>query len=295
MAQSKNWCFTLNNYTEEEINHLSTLNVCRYILYGKETGENGTPHLQGFVQFNTKRGLAFVKRTIGERGHYEIARNIADSVRYCKKDGDFTEIGELSTQGKRSDLEAFKQDVKNGMHDKKTLMENHSTVYARYERFVNLYVSIYKPLPDIHMYPLYKWQQHLYNKLILEGTERTILFFVDLRGNSGKTWFAKYFCRLHENAQILLPGKKADMAYMLEEDKTVYFLDCPRSKQGEYIQYDFLEDIKNRYVFSSKYESRIKHLQKNHLVVFLNEQPDQSKLSIDRFEIKLLELEDCDV
>jgi hypothetical protein len=53
-------------------------------------------------------------------------------------------------------------------------MESHSTVFARYERFVNLYVSIHKPIPDIGMFPLYKWQSDLYNKLKLDGSDREI-------------------------------------------------------------------------------------------------------------------------
>ena len=71
---------------------------------------------------------------------------------------------------------------------------------------------------------------------------REIMFFVDREGNQGKSWFARYFCVNHENAMIIVPGKKADMAYVVNEGCKTYFLDCPRSKQGEFIQYDFLEE-----------------------------------------------------
>lgn len=63
------------------------------------------------------------------------------------------------------------------------------------------------------------------------------------------------------------------------------FVDAPRSKQGEFIQYDFLEDVKNGYVFSTKYESRVKTLDNVHVVVNMNETPDMSKLSADRYHI----------
>ena len=61
--------------------------------------------------------------------------------------------------------------------------------------------------------------------------------------------------------------------------------DCPRSKQGEYIQYDFLEEVKNGYVFSGKYEPRIKRFKVPHVVVAMNEYPDMEKLSADRYNI----------
>jgi len=62
-------------------------------------------------------------------------------------------------------------------------------------------------------------------------------------------------------------------------------MDAPRSKQGEYIQYDFLEEVKNGRVFCPKYESRMKRLGKCHVVVMMNEHPDLTKLSDDRYSI----------
>lgn len=41
-------CFTLNNYTEEEENSLKEFaRTTDWMIFGHETGENGTPHLQG--------------------------------------------------------------------------------------------------------------------------------------------------------------------------------------------------------------------------------------------------------
>lgn len=93
---------------------------------------------------------------------------------------------------------------------------------------------------------------------------------------------------MHENSQIIVPGKKADMAYVVMESSRVFFFDCPRSKQGDFIQYDFLEEVKNGYIFSPKYESRIKKLATPHIVVLMNEYPDMSKLSEDRYSVTVL-------
>ena len=114
------------------------------------------------------------------------------------------------------------------------------------------------------------------------------MFVVDVAGNKGKSWFTRYFTSRHENAMILQPGKKADMAHVVREDCKTFFMDCPRSKQGEYIQYDFLEELKNGYVFSPKYDSRVKIFKTPHVVVLMNERPDMHKLSADRYNITTL-------
>ena len=39
------------------------------------------------------------------------------------------------------------------------------------------------------------------------------------------------------------------MAFVINEENKVFFFDCPRSKQGDFIQYDFLKELKNGYFF----------------------------------------------
>lgn len=290
MSRGKNWCFTLNNYTNDEVDYISNLVInekCTYIIYGKEIGESGTPHLQGFVSFDKRAYLNDVKRRVSERAHFETARNVNASIEYCKKDGDVFEDGDppVSNQGKRCDLDDFKADVKNGMLNFKEIREKHSSVYAKYRSFVAEYVLDNSPKRLVHEYPLHEWQQDLVNILSEEPDERTINFVVDLTGNNGKTWFAHWYASKHDDVQVMTPGKKSDMAYLLRTDIRVLILDAPRSKQGEFIQYDFLEDIKNGYIFSPKYESSIKNLKNVHLVVLMNEQPDLTKLSFDRFNV----------
>lgn len=91
-VQGKNWCFTLNNYTQEEYTtFLSTDST--YVVVGKEVGAEGTPHLQGYICFRTNKRLTAVK-AINGRAHWELARG--DSMAnftYCSKDGDFVEQG----------------------------------------------------------------------------------------------------------------------------------------------------------------------------------------------------------
>lgn len=103
MSQSKNWVFTLNNYTDEDISSLKAIN-CNYILLGYEVGENGTPHIQGFIQFEQKKRLTAMRK-INSRIHWEMMRGtVKQATDYCKKDGKFEEIGAYTTTGQRNDL-----------------------------------------------------------------------------------------------------------------------------------------------------------------------------------------------
>jgi len=50
----RNYCFTLNNYNEEDIPKLLAAQVT-YITFQKEIGANGTPHLQGNLRTDTMK------------------------------------------------------------------------------------------------------------------------------------------------------------------------------------------------------------------------------------------------
>lgn len=293
MPGSKNWCFTLNNYTQVDVDRLSSLEtepVVSYCIFGREVGESGTPHLQGFISLSQRKTLNWLVTTLGQ-AHFSVARNVSKSIEYCKKEGSFTEIGPppQTSQGQRSDLDAFKEDVVLGNLDLRSIRELHSDIYAKYPRFCQEYILDHQPKPVLPDHELREWQQQLYDDLLVEADARKVIFLVDIQGNSGKTWFSHWFSRQDVRpTQVLLPGKKADMAFALDSTTRVLFVDAPRSKQGEYLQYDFLEEVKNGYVFSSKYESRLKYLESCHVVVSMNEEPDLTKLSFDRYDIRRL-------
>lgn len=142
--QAKHWCFTLNNYTSDEKDALAALvpEHASYLVYGEEVGENGTPHLQGFVSFSVRRVATTVKRFIGRRAHIEVARGSpAQAANYCKKDGAFSEFGTLPQgRGARSDLQQVQQAIKGGA-TKTEIRDNFFGTYLRYERAINNYIN----------------------------------------------------------------------------------------------------------------------------------------------------------
>lgn len=96
--RARAWCFTLNNYSGEEYSSIEQYcrTVGRYAIIGKERGEQGTPHLQGYISFSSARRFDAVKKGLGSRVHLERARGSADQNRnYCSKEGDFTEFGTI--------------------------------------------------------------------------------------------------------------------------------------------------------------------------------------------------------
>lgn len=84
--RAKRWCFTLNNYTNEEEQKIQEAN-CEFLIYGHERGENGTPHLQGYITFTTRKCFNTMKRLIGDRAHIEVARgSVMANIDYATKE-----------------------------------------------------------------------------------------------------------------------------------------------------------------------------------------------------------------
>lgn len=100
MGGTRGWCFTLNNYTDEEVAHLVTvggLSAIQYLIFGKEVGERGTPHLQGYIHHRNGCSLRTIKSILAShRYHLEQKMGTTkQAVEYCKKEGDYQEFGKI--------------------------------------------------------------------------------------------------------------------------------------------------------------------------------------------------------
>jgi len=102
--KSKYWCFTVNNPETRPTLRLVPEDDCDYWVCGREVGEGGTPHLQGFCVM--KKVATFkTMQTLLEGAHLERMKGTPQQASdYCKKgtgtpeapvEADFDEYGVL--------------------------------------------------------------------------------------------------------------------------------------------------------------------------------------------------------
>lgn len=150
---AKNWCFTLNNYTEQDVARYRDIGSDResitYFVFGREVGEHGTSHLQCFVSFAKRRTLRQVKDLFGSRVHCEAARGSpSQNQAYCTKDGQAEEFGNLPKgRGNRNDLSAALAAVKAGA-SRRVLIEEHAVAYSRAHRMLSEALILYSGSRD---------------------------------------------------------------------------------------------------------------------------------------------------
>lgn len=134
MAKSRNWCFTINNYTNDDISKIATWPT-RYTIFGKEKGDKGTPHLQGFTMFNNAKHLGGVK-ALHDKAHWEPAKgNWEQNYNYCSKQGDVTEHGEKPMSNKRKgEVEKKRWDDAKKKAIEGNIEEIDSDIYLRFYR-----------------------------------------------------------------------------------------------------------------------------------------------------------------
>lgn len=297
MSRAKRWVFTLNNYTDDELQAISDYGESgsiEYLVFGREHGDSGTPHLQGYVIFNSAVRLATVKNRLGsQRLHLEVSRGTpTEAAEYCKKDDDYTEFGTCpeTSQGKRTDLDRFFDWGREFAEDHgrppsfKEACDAHPSIMCKYPRCLSIVHARWKP-PPLVSGELRPWQQQVVESLDSPPDDRAINFVVDPDGGKGKSWLVQYLVSNRDDVQFLSIGKRDDLAHCIEIQTKVFLIDVPRGSM-EYLQYGVLEMMKNCLVFSPKYQSTMKRLiSRPHVFVFSNEEPDYSKLTEDRFNI----------
>jgi len=126
-GKARSYVFTLNNYSEEEFMLIKQLKS-KYIVIGDEVGENGTPHLQGYVNFSNPTSFNTIKKAI-PRGHIEIAKgNPRQNYEYCSKQTIKYEDGTRPEPTKRTDLDSIKEYIDQTENPNMAdIIENHAT------------------------------------------------------------------------------------------------------------------------------------------------------------------------
>lgn len=133
--RSRNWVFTLNNYTEEDIQHIKTFDN---YLFQEETGAQGTRHLQGLILFKNARTFLQVKKLIPS-AHWEPCKNLQASINYCSKEETRTGniyasdklAAKIGIRSKVKTLEEIYEEAKNDAIQKHYINHTNQTLYLR--------------------------------------------------------------------------------------------------------------------------------------------------------------------
>lgn len=241
-------CFTLNNWTDEELSHItSTFNVWGALYcIGKEIGEQKTPHLQGYIRLKKQKEFNTLKK-VNTRIHWEKCRGTEkQNLVYCKKDNNY--------------VSTFPKTLAERILDK---YEN--TEWKEWQKEI---IDIIRENPDersVHWYweakgavgksYLCKYLALKFDAIICTGKANDIF-------NQIRIW----------------------MEANPEQSPKVVIMDVPRHNI-DYINYGAIESIKNGCIYSGKYEGGRCIFEHPHVVIFANEPPIKGKFSEDRWRI----------
>lgn len=127
----RNFVFTLNNYTEEDVERLTKF-PCRYIVFAKEIAPTtGTPHLQGYCELEDQLSLKKIKALTNDKIHVKprlgTQKQAIDYIKFPESLQSETskgklnplpdmlfEVGEPKRQGVRNDLDIARSLLKSG-------------------------------------------------------------------------------------------------------------------------------------------------------------------------------------
>lgn len=150
------------------------------------------------------------------------------------------------------------------------------------------------PVSNLHILDavdFFDWQKDLLDELKGEPDERSIIWYCDRLGGSGKTAFAKHVMVNLPKAMFFSGGRFADMAYAIirsKFDPSAILINLPRTSEGK-VSYAALEAMKDGILQSGKYEGGWRIFPPPHVIVFANWMPQEDALSADRWVIRELE------
>lgn len=165
-------------------------------------------------------------------------------------------------------------------------MEEHSETYAKYPRFIHDYTRAIEESKVLRAAFIARdgWQSTLCSDLSSIPDPRKIIWIYDSVGNNGKSYMATHY--KERSSYYITGGKASDIFYGFNYEEVIFF-DLARMKQ-DIVQYDVMENFKNGQFYSTKYECKVVRFNVPHVVVMANFMPDISKLSADRWDIRVI-------
>lgn len=250
ISPAKRWCFTLNNYNDQDLESFRSIVpiFCDKCIIGKEVGESGTPHLQGYIEFKTKKRPKSVfgfNNTI----HWEKARGTPlENLKYCSKDENVFFLLGLPRPVVKMTYDMLRPEQKN---------------------IVDIFKNDEDPLFGRLVYwfwePDGNWGKSIVCKYMIDFMEA---FVVQGKNND------------------ILHGLKDFYDNKGYVPKIVIF-DIPRCNEN-HVSYQAIESIKNGFFYSGKYEGGMVRFNSPHVLCFSNEEPNCYNLSEDRWIIRNL-------
>jgi hypothetical protein len=284
--QARNWCFTENNYE----GHITfDPEVMQYLIYSEEIGEEGTPHLQGYVQFiNKKRLTAIKKMDTFHRASFRMAiGTVEQNQAYCSKSDTHIsgpyEYGSAVHPG----VARSYNDMVNAILDGTFTYETYAHQYMRYRNGADALlarVNKKRKRDEIQFSDTFDrpWQLDILRILLMPAHPRVVHWYYDPRGNAGKTTFARYLVKTFD-ADYFKTTKEERVMFAYNSAPVVVF-DIARADSSQ-INYSSFETLKDGIGTSTMYQTITKIYQSPHVFVFANIPPDLSKLSGDRWHI----------
>jgi len=242
-------CFTLNNYSETE--YLESQKLSDLMIIGKEVGEHGTPHLQGYCEFKNQKTLEQIKKYI-PRAHIEKAKGKRDeNIVYCSKGQNFI----------NTFPEEFFFKINRIMMSKMPIMDRPWQL---------------KIMEDIEKEPDDRTINWIWRDEGKVGKSKFVKYLcIKYKAQLVPTRTAD---ALHHIAKLMTDK-------IIPE---IILVDVPRCSM-EFINYQALEMIKNGSFSSGKYEGGMCIFPNPHVYVFANEPPNIDMMSKDRWNIVELE------
>lgn len=248
--RSRCWCFTWNNPDVDFVTQLQNSFEELKVQYVFQTEKVSTLHVQGAIYFKNPVEVGF-QAVFSKKIHWEKGKNWRNLKKYCCK-------LESRVEGPWTNI----QDL-------------------RYRK------SIRDPLKGK---VLYEWQKKVIDIIKSSPDDRTLWWFWDELGNTGKSALCKHLKLKYGDSLICVSGKMSDIAFGIKSrldngiDVDIVLMDIPRSSLG-YVNYGMIEKLKDGYFYSGKYESGECMINSPHVLMFANMLPDISMCSEDRWKI----------
>lgn len=249
--QATNWVITWNNYPEDVFEQIKQVLIplCIHYIFGKEVGDQGTPHIQGAFKLKKKMRQGAIYNLFGTKFFLDKMKGRwSDNLYYCSKSGDF-----ICDKPIRPKPKLMTYDI---------LRPNQRLIADKFKDYED-------PLFGRKVYWYWEekggWGKSVLCKYLVDCEDA---FIVQGKNSDILYGFSEYV-KKHGNSPKIV----------------VY--DVPRVNQG-HVSYQAIESIKNGCFYNTKYESDRCRFDSPHVIVFSNQEPVIESLSECRWIVEEL-------